>query len=81
MVNVNSTQFVYAVVQSRPFKSEHSAQVSSITIIADESGINLYDGDGSILTQFDLTESGRGQPLQIIKPPNAGDLLFGLLFE
>ena len=41
----------------------------------------LYDGDGSILTQFDLTESARGRPLQVIKPPNAGDLLFGILYE
>ena len=69
------------MVQLRPFKSENSAQVTSLTIVADETNIRLFDGDGSLLSEFDLTESGRGKPLKIIRPPNAGDLLFGLLFE
>ena len=81
VVKVDSNDFLFSVVQLKPFKSEYSAQVTSITIVVDENNIHLYDGDGTLLSQFDLSESARGKPLQIIKPPNAGDLLFGVLFE
>ena len=51
------------MVQLRPFKSENSAQVTSLTVVVDESNIRLFDGDGSLLSDFDLAESGRGKPL------------------
>ena len=81
VVKVDSNDFLFSVVQLKPFKSEYSAQVTSITIVVDENNIDLYDGDGTLLSQFGLNETARGKPLQIIKPPNAGDLLFGVLFE
>ena len=81
VVRVDDADFRYTVIQVRPFKSETSTLVSSLTIVAEKSRILLYDSDGTELAKHDLNATDAGKPVTILKPPSVGDMILGVVYD